>query len=155
MPYLDKAASVIETSSEGIMEFMGPAKAQTIAQAENDLEVKFPAAYREFLERYGQGSAGPFEIYGLKPGDDEPGEEGFDVVSQTSFARTGGLPFEFVVIYSLGNGEEYVLDCTQGDDPPILAWSEGIWDDTSRMEVVEPSFSAFLLDRAERASNGA
>lgn len=149
--YLAKAAAVIESSPGDLMDFSGPASVGKIAHAEAILGVTFPAAYREFLERYGQGSAGSSEIYGLSSGDAEPGMDSLDVVHMTLSNRKYGLPQDLVVVYSLGNGEDYVLDPAMGKDPPLYAWSPGVDSDRTLLEMVEHSFSSFFLAMVEES----
>lgn len=151
MKYLDHSCSLIKASSGDLALFLGPASATKIARAQEILGIKFPSAYREFLEAYGHGMIGPFEIYGITPGDSDPGSDALDAVGLTMADRKFGLPKEFVAVYNLGNGEDYVLDPTMGQDPPVYAWSPGVGSDRTLMDEVYPSFSRFFLDRVEEA----
>lgn len=151
MKYLNQSSSLIDASSGDLALFVGPASATKIARAEEILGVQFPSAYREFLEAYGHGMIGPFEIYGITTGDSDPGSDALDVVGRTMANREFGLPKEFVAVYVLGNGEDYVIEPAMGEDPPVYAWSPGAGNDRSLMELVYPSFSRFFLDKVEEA----
>lgn len=151
MKYLARASDLIDSAPSGLAWFLGSATPSRIAHAEEVLGISFPLAYREFLEAYGHGGFGPFEFYGITPGPSDPGSDFLDAVGLTMLDRKSGLPREFVAVYNLGNGEDYVLDPTMGDDPPVYAWSPGIGADRSLMNQVYPSFSRFLLDMVEEA----
>ena len=149
-----EAFAMLDSSPGDLMDFLGPVPERVVARAEAFLGVRFPDAYRAFVLRYGQGFVGPYEMYGLRPGED-PEEGRRNVVERTLDARRYGLPRDMVSVYNLGNGEDYVLDLSKGDDPPMLAWSPSAGGDRSRMDLVEPSFGFFLLEKARRAADEA
>jgi len=84
-----------------------------IRVAESILELKIPDDYRKFISDFGAADFYGFEIYGITSND--PGQES-SVPSCTWFTqseREHGLPSEFIVIGSSGDGLTYVLSSNQ------------------------------------------
>jgi hypothetical protein len=152
---LDQAFRAIDASAPEAMDFLGPVPEHIVVRAEAFLGIRLPTSYRSFVLRYGQGFAGPYEIYGLRADEPVPETATLNFVDRTLDARRYGLPADMVAVYNLGNGEDYVLDLSRGEDPPMLAWSPAAGGDRTRMDLVEPSFGVFLLEKVRLAAEEA
>ena len=109
----------------------GPAPEAAIREAEEELGVSFPPAYREFLREFGAALAPTFEIAGLFPSttDDEP-PFWTDVVSFTKEMRKasrGRIPLNFVAISDDGGDYKFYLDASseKRGEHPVLALGPG------------------------------
>jgi cell wall assembly regulator SMI1 len=94
-----------------------------IERAEKELGVKFPSSYRTFLAKFGWGSLGNSEIYGL--GDDVP--KWLDVVELTKSERTEMLPpipTNLVPVLNDGGGNHVCIDTSNssGEAAVMVFW---------------------------------
>ncbi|HUP27483.1 MAG TPA: SMI1/KNR4 family protein, partial [Chloroflexia bacterium] len=64
MASIVKAAAIIDSFPEKV-QLAGAVPFEEVWVAEGHLDVTFPDSYREFLQRYGAGSIGDREVYGL------------------------------------------------------------------------------------------
>ena len=117
-----------------------------IADAEKALGVRFPISYRWWLQRYGGGHLGGYELQGLapvKPSEREP-DEAFigDVVWTTSENRARGLPAHLLELVSYEDDEVYYLDLSRsaGDESPVICRHAG----QAGFDDVASSFTEFL-----------
>lgn len=102
-------------------------------EAEAQLGIKLPSAYRWFLTNFGQGGIGGIEVLGF-------GKNGKMVfVDETIKFRSYGLPQDVVLIE---NCDEWVY-CIQSQNGKVGMWAPG---DTKCKEIYE-NFEAYLLDR--------
>ena len=105
---------------------------EAIMVAQQQLGVKLPGQYVEFLLRYGDGGFEGFEILGV----DLDGSMRF--VEQTVEYRKLGLPSNLVVVEDCDEWV-YCIDC---DDGSVASWSPL---DGARTDY--PNFDSFLLQR--------
>lgn len=114
---LDEAFKIMDEATGEVMAVLGSVPEDIVARAEAFLGIRLPASYRSFVLRYGHGFAGPYEIYGLRPNELVPETTTLNFVGRTLNARGHGLPADMVVVYDIGNGEDYVLDLSRGEPP--------------------------------------
>lgn len=130
----------------------GKVSEQVITEAERSLGINFPPSYREFLERFGAGTIGFYEIFGLSE-TEGPSDPPLwrNVVKETLRARKtarGTIPDTYVVFTSDGQGCRFFLDTSQVDEKgesPVIGWGPGV-----EGEVVATTFFEFI----DRASQG-
>ncbi len=131
--------------------FSGPKTGSDINKAQERLGAKFPPLYRLFLEEYGSGGVGSFEIYGLM--NDDLSVTGIPrVVWYTEKARQEwGLPRTLIPIFDLGDGEVFCLDLDKIDpkseEAPIIAYSPGYPLEEQRFDLIAKDFGEFFLSR--------
>jgi len=88
---------------------------------ERELQVKVPAQYEAFLEKYGIYDVGPIEVCGIR--EDLLGYDGIPcVIGATQiYRRDEGLPHRFLVIHNTGIEDEYV--CLDTVNERVYAFS--------------------------------
>jgi antitoxin YobK len=131
-------------ANPGLSDFLGPVGDASIADAEASLSVKFPPTYRQFLKRYGAGSFGGQEIYGVVGRDGVP-----DVVwTNLRLRESGELGKGTVAINAVGNGQLICLESRADDDPQREQRVVAVWpgSEDEGVEEVAPHFGAFLVD---------
>lgn len=126
------------------------ALAEEIGEAEARLAVKFPSAYRTFLDRCGWARIGYDELYGL--GRDVPLH--LNLLRNTFAERNEmqpSLPPSLVPIMNDGAGNHYCLDLSRDSntDCPIIFWDHEL-EDRQCPERVASSFVDWLGERVER-----
>lgn len=123
-------------------DIMGCSEAE-IAQVERILNVKLPAAYREFLLRMGRG-AGDFycgsdlhwpKVLGLT-------EAGRELVSEDEADIQ--LPADAIVIVMHQGYQFLFIRATEGDDPPVYHYMEY----SGEFHKMSNALSKFLFDVA-------
>lgn len=83
----------------------------TISQLESDLQVNLPIDYKSFLMEFGTVDFFGIEIYGLIDDDFKNDKAVPSMFWMTTDERKHGLPNEFVVIGSSGDGITYCINC--------------------------------------------
>ncbi len=113
-----------------------------LREAEVALNLRFKGSYRSFLERFGWGEVGHFEVYGLGAGR----PNFLDLIKVTRSERseaTPALPVHLLPIMNNGGGSHYCLDTQSGDEPQVVFWDhEQGADQKPVQEAVD--FSAWL-----------
>jgi hypothetical protein len=136
---LEKQCEAILTSAYTA----GGASSELIESAEQELNVRFPAAYREFLERYGSAMGMGFRIAGLFKSEQEEMPMWEDIVlvtKRTRRALQGGLPDTLLPISSDGASLTFYIDATGSDECPVIAYGPGV----DGLRVAE-SFEEFVV----------
>lgn len=126
----------------------GGASIEMIESAEKKLNVRFPVAYRNFLERYGAVMGIGCRIAGLFKLDEEeqPMWESVIVTTQdTRDASQGWLPDTLLPISSDGASLTFYIDANGADECPVIAYGPGV-DGL----IVAESFEEFVV----KSSNG-
>jgi hypothetical protein len=127
----------------------------TMAAAERDLGVAFPASYRRVIEELGTWDIAGEEFLGVYQ-TPAMGQRLLGSVAETLNARTQyGMPSELIVVMFDGMGGLIVLDSSRADQEgeyPVLVWSPGVADRQS-MERLGDDFGSFALSLCERAAN--
>ncbi len=127
-------------------DFSGPKESSLVDRAEKVLGMKFPPTYRQFLETYGCGDIGGFEVYGIIGNDfDSSGIP--DAIWLTMQLRKTGLPEHYIVISDEGDGAICVLDSNAANDDgefPVLRYE---LDGT--VSLLGEDFGTFLVSEIE------
>ena len=121
----------------------GGASIEMIESAEQELNVRFPVAYRKFLERYGAAMGVGFEIAGLFESDDGEPPMWLNIVlvtKQTRRALQGWLLDTLLPISSDGASLTFYIDANGGDECPVIAYGPGV----DGLRVAE-SFEEFVV----------
>ncbi len=145
MATVAKAAQIIEEHPE-IAEFVGPVPFEEIYVAESRLGVRFPDSYRDFIQRYGTGTFGGRQIYGLGvPDDGLP-----NVVWATEAMREADdfFPADLVVIQDTGEGDILCLATALMNDDnecPVVQWIPELTFEEQAFERINSTFAHFLL----------
>lgn len=116
----------------------GPVSRAEVEEAAKAVGLKFPAAYEEFLERYGSAMLGPYPIFGLRPV--EPMGEAWSVVEMNRRFRDEGWP---------GLDDRLIFTHDQGGNPIAVSSSDGVWivdHDHGGLAKLSPSFESFVID---------
>lgn len=109
---------------------------ETIADAENILDVKLPGQYVDYIKTFGHGGIGGIEILGV-------GRTGKKIfVDETIEYRKEGLPKDLVVVE---NVDEW-LTCVECNTGRIVSW-----DFSGEMKEDYHSFDDYLLDQMASA----
>jgi hypothetical protein len=109
------------------------------------LSVNLVGGYRRFLERFGWGGVGSFELYGL--GSDVP--RYLDLVSVTESERTQmspALPAHLIPIMNDGGGNLYCLDLRKAGEPMLVFW-EHTAGEGQEPEPMASDFVAWLEEQ--------
>jgi hypothetical protein len=144
----DDARKRISSSSKKQF-FFGPKSPSEIEDAQRRLKVYLPPLYKRFIQEYGAGGIGSFEIYGLT-GRDFATAGVPDVVWYTEKARREwNLPVHLIPIYDLGDGEVYCLDTrvvnVRNEECPIVAIIPEKGQSYLNFELLYDDFGSFLL----------
>ncbi len=114
--------------------------------AESRLGVRFPDSYRDFIQRYGTGTFGGRQIYGLGvPDDGLP-----NVVWATEAMREADdfFPADLVVIQDTGEGDILCLATALMNDDnecPVVQWIPELTFEEQAFERINSTFAHFLL----------
>lgn len=125
-------------------DFVGPRTSTLIEQAEKTLDLLIPNPYRQFLLDYGAGGFGSSEIYGVI-------NENFvtsgvpDAIWLTLQQRKLGLPPNYIVVFSTGDGNFLCLDVHGEQNSPIITYQPGYSLNEQIKGLVAENFGGFLL----------
>ncbi len=133
-------------SQEKINSYYGPIQDDTIATAENLIQLTFPLSYRLFLRRFGVANFGSYDIHGLIYADGED-EFSFQDVAERTYQLRNTIDYNFVEedkIISISNDQDGVrfyldLNYYKDGEAPVVAIS-GYFGPT----VVAKNFLEFL-----------
>ena len=146
---LAAAFEVIERHS-GKAHFAGPRDEQVVAEAEAVLGVRFPPSYRTFVLRFGAGSIGAHEFYGVINTRFSGGVPDGVWLTLSDRAGPSELPRTMIAIGDDGMGGTYVLDTAKALEPPVEVWNGGASRPGEPLEQLAPNFATFLLDAVQR-----
>lgn len=145
MASIVKAAAIIDSFPEKV-QLAGAVPFEEVWVAEGHLDVTFPDSYREFLQRYGAGSIGDREVYGLGvPTTGLP-----NVVWATEALRESDdfFPADLVVLQDTGEGDILCLATSRMNEDkecPVVQWIPEMSFEEQAFEVVNKTFAGFLL----------
>lgn len=127
--------------------------AGTMAAAESDLGVAFPASYRRLIEEFGTWDIAGEEFLGVYQ-TPAMGQKLLDSVTETLDARSRfRMPSDLIVAMLDGMGGLVVLDSSQVNQEgeyPVLVWHPGVVDRES-MERLGDDFGSFAFTLCQRA----
>ena len=140
---LDKIQKLLDKSNKTVYS-SGPRTTDEISAVENELGVKFPSSFREFLAKWGTLSIGSKEYYGITTKRDA-------IPDCSWFTRRlrqdVNLPKSLVVVVDDSDGDEYIcIDCSREIAPNECATVA--WDNINRKisDVYEITFSELLKE---------
>ena len=139
----DQLAQKLESSPS--KSFGQGASEHDLQAANARLGVNLGGGYRRFLERFGWGGVGSFELYGL--GVDVPPY--LDLVAATESERTQmspALPSHLIPIMNDGGGNLYCLDSSKAGEPMIVFWNHTAGEE-QEPEPVASDFVSWLEAR--------
>jgi hypothetical protein len=112
------------------------------------LGVNLVGGYRRFLQRFGWGGVGSFELYGL--GSDVPPH--LDLVAVTESERREmrpALPVHLIPLMNDGGGNLYCLDSRGEGEPGVVFWDHSAGEE-QKPEPVAPDFVSWMAERLEQ-----
>lgn len=145
MASIVKAAAIIDSFPD-LVQLAGPVPFEEVWVAEGQLAVTFPDSYREFLQKYGAGSVGGSDVYGLGvPASGLP-----NVIYATEIMRASDdfFPGDLVVIQDTGEGDILCLATSrmnEDNECPVVQWIPEMSFEEQAFEVVNKTFAGFLL----------
>ena len=145
MVSITKAADIIDANYD-LANFIGPVPFEEIWVAEGQLGVRFPDSYREFIQRYGAGSFGGVEVYGL--GVPDTGLPNVVWATEAVRAADDFFPADLVVIQDTGQGDLLCLATSRMTDEnecPIVQWIPDMSFEEQTFEKINTTFAHFLL----------
>jgi antitoxin YobK len=140
-----KAAAIIDSYPEQV-DLLGGVPFEELWVAEGKLGVTFPDSYREFLQRYGAGTVGGREVYGL--GVPDTGLPNVVYATDALRASDDFFPGDLVVLQDTGEGDILCLATSRMNDEnecPIVQWIPEMSFEEQAFEVVNKTFAGFLL----------
>ena len=160
MSDLQKAIELIDSKFEDKeKDFCYGQSINTIKKAEEALNVNFSNTYKEFLQKYGCGGIGSFEVYGLIKDEEFLGKPipfvavPNSVWTTLQYHNDYNHPLYLPIIYNVGEGTTYCLATSQMNkegECPVVAWPLGGYEETPVLEVVAEDFGKFFLDMVHR-----
>lgn len=145
MASIVKAAAIIDSYPEQV-DLLGGVPFEELWVAEGKLGVTFPDSYREFLQRYGAGTVGGREVYGL--GVPDTGLPNVVYATDALRASDDFFPGDLVVLQDTGEGDILCLATSRMNDEnecPIVQWIPEMSFEEQAFEVVNKTFAGFLL----------
>ena len=145
MASIVKAAAIIDSFPEKV-QLAGGVPFEEVWVAEGSLGVTFSESYREFLQRYGAGTVGGREVYGLGvPASGLP-----NVIYATEALREADdfFPGDLVVLQDTGEGDLLCLATSRMNEEnecPVVQWIPEMSFEEQAFEVVNKTFAGFLL----------
>jgi hypothetical protein len=105
MAYADytRAVALIDRNKD-LSFFVGPRSEALIRQAEAALGGALPAIYRDFVARFGAGSFGASEVYGITSSDFEISSVPNGIWLTLMQRKAGVLPSHLLVVGATGDG---------------------------------------------------
>jgi len=141
----DELARRLELSSSKTLGL--GASEDDILAASTRLGVNLAGGYRRFLQRFGWGGVGSFELFGL--GSDVPPY--LDLVAVTESERTEmepALPAYLIPLMNDGGGNLYCIDSKAEGEPTVVFWDHTASEDQSPQPVAQ-DFVAWMAARIE------
>ena len=139
---LDEALKIIAGHADQAL-FAGPRDETLILSAEHALAGRLPPTYRAFVGSLGAGNFGALEVYGVIDQDFEDSTIPNGVWLTLSERRKSGLPSEYAIIGSSGDGGWYCIELG-GQESPVFLCSIGAAPE-SRQHIAT-DFGAFFLN---------
>ena len=154
MANIAKAAEIIE-EYPSLAQFVGGVPFEEVWVAQQALGVTFPESYQDFLTKYGAGSFGGPDIYGLGVPDD--GLPHVVWATRSLQEQDDWFPADLVVIQDTGEGDILCLATSRPspDYPgecPIVQWIPEMSFDEQAFEEVHKTFAHFLLRLVKQAA---
>ena len=143
--YTDALKLIAQNSN--LWNCVGPIPDQVVARAESKLGCAFPPEYRDFLLRFGCGSFGSFEVYGIVGSDIEVACVPNGVWLTQDEQNNGCIPTDKIILASLGNGEYYTINCGTEENGIISIVHPSADPEYYSEEKLHPNLGAFLMEQ--------
>jgi antitoxin YobK len=151
-----EAIDLMEQNEEEC-DFIGERTDELINKAENALGIRFSKIYRNFVKKYGAGSFGSQEVYGVIDDDFENSSVPDAIWFTLTEREDSNLPNHLLVVYDTGMSELFCLDFKKFNEygePIVISFFQGIDLDKQYFTVIANDFGDFLLDLVkEETSN--
>jgi antitoxin YobK len=116
-----------------------------VEKAETALGGRFPPTYRKFVSQLGAGNFGSFEVYGVVDGEFRDAAIPNGIWLTLNERRESGLPSEFMIVGSTGDGAYYCVEIGIDQEAPVIVWEPGSPTYQQAVEVVASDFGEFFL----------
>jgi antitoxin YobK len=143
MKDLTEAIDIVE-ANKGLGFFAGPRDSALIAAAEESLGAKFPPTYREFLQRFGAGNSGSFEIYGITNGNFQNATVPNGIWLTLKQRSDCNISPSLVVIGDSGDGGYYAIELCAGHEGPVVLYYPGQTATQQRPQRVATDFGEYF-----------
>jgi antitoxin YobK len=143
-----EAIDLMEQNEEEC-DFVGERTDELINKAENALGFRFSKIYRDFVKKYGAGSFGSQEVYGVIDDDFENSSVPDAIWFTLTEREDSNLPNHLLVIYDTGMSELFCLDferLNEYGEPIVISFLQGIDLDNQEFTVIANDFGDFILD---------
>ena len=132
-------------NAKGIdVKFKKPNSGAVVSDCEAMLNVVLPSDYRRFLENFGYLDGPGFEIFGIP----EDSSTRLSVVSNTLEERSYGLPKNYIVIGSIGDGSR---DCIKISDSGLCSVVVLMVQDLSTETSIFDTFEDYVNEALDGA----
>lgn len=144
----DKAIHIIKSNKE-IGYFAGPRPINLLSKAEYALGLSFPASYSKFIEEFGAGNFGAFEIYGLINDNFEESSVPDAIWYTITERNETSIPKTYIIIGESGEGTLYCIDTKivdENGESPIVTYSPGYELNEQNTETIAHDFGEYLFN---------
>lgn len=140
----DEAVRLIEANEE-LQDFVGRQSFEIIEKAEIALNFRFSPLYRSFLQTYGAGNFGGFEIYGITSDNFDSASIPNGIWFTLRERRIGNVPEDYIIIGADGMGGLICLKALSNSwmESEVFVIEPG--EPTGTQELLAQDFGTFLL----------
>lgn len=142
----DEAVALVGKHQEAV-DFAGPRDETLIVAAETALGITFPPTYRRFVREFGALGIGSEELYGITDSNFTQSAVPNGIWLTLKYRSRSHLPDSMIIVYSVGDGEYFVLDISQTDatgECPVVVWDPGV-NEGDYLETIASDFGALFL----------
>lgn len=132
---MEKIIELMNKYSE-IVKVLGPVTEDDIMSAENELGVKLPKKYRDYIELYGAGCVLGFALMGVNPW------YCMSISESAEIWRELGVDKKYVPIYDIGEFA-YFLDSTLEDGPVYVVYHGTDF----KPRICDKNFNEFMVSQ--------
>ena len=136
-----------------LADFVGKRSEALITSAEIVLGLTFPTTYKRFLQDFGAGSFGAFEIYGVITPDFEQSGVPDAIWITLTERNAGDLPDNLLIVHAVGDGALICIDCRQlnaQNEARLVDFELGLSLAEQSLSVVASDFGEFFLSMVEK-----
>jgi antitoxin YobK len=148
-----KVIELIQQNEEEC-DFVGERTEELINKAEKVLGIRFSKIYRDFVMKFGAGSFGSEEIYGVIHEDFENSSVPDAIWFTLSERKESNLPNHLLVIYDTGMGELFCLNFkNENKEPNVVMYNQGVEIDEQEFTQIANDFGDFPLNLIQEGSS--
>ena len=148
------AAFDLIRNNASFVHFAGAQPDDRVTRAQAALGIDFPPTYKEFVGKLGCGGFGSAEFYGVVADDFEHSSVPDAIWLTLKHRKDCGIPDDFVVVGSTGDGGLYAIDTAKKDanrESPVVEWWPGFPEADDNPRVIAPDFGEFFLEDISQA----